>query len=128
MDYIFDREALQEYILVCCQSEYGGLIDKPGKGSDFYHTCYCLSGLSISQHHVEYQDRKDIQGGLRSLLWISKNEYLIIGDINNLLAATHPVHNITLKSARNMIRYFYKQQLISIEEMLPVDDEPILEI
>lgn len=24
-------DALQEYILICCQSEYGGLIDKPGK-------------------------------------------------------------------------------------------------
>jgi len=27
----FDREALQEYILLCCQNQYGGLIDKPRK-------------------------------------------------------------------------------------------------
>lgn len=24
--------------------------DKPGKPPDFYHTCYCLSGLSAAQH------------------------------------------------------------------------------
>lgn len=24
-------EALQEYILICCQANYGGIIDKPGK-------------------------------------------------------------------------------------------------
>ncbi|TPP66847.1 Farnesyltransferase subunit beta [Fasciola gigantica] len=28
----------------------GGLIDKPGKYPDCYHTCYALSGLSIAQH------------------------------------------------------------------------------
>lgn len=29
--WMFDQEALQEYILICCQSPWGGLIDKPGK-------------------------------------------------------------------------------------------------
>lgn len=24
--------------------------DKPGKPVDFYHTCYCLSGLGVTQH------------------------------------------------------------------------------
>lgn len=46
----FNQAALQEYILCCCQCARGGLIDKPGKTKDFYHTCYCLSGLSVSQH------------------------------------------------------------------------------
>lgn len=103
--WMFEQQALQEYILLCCQNPTGGLLDKPGKsvphhldththtprhikaGSsshtlskhsqmrftrfhsctsfirhcpvlrlrvsrsrDFYHTCYCLSGLSIAQH------------------------------------------------------------------------------
>ncbi len=48
--WLFDCEALQEYLLLCCQDQRGGLIDKPGKGRDFYHTCYCLSGLSVAQH------------------------------------------------------------------------------
>lgn len=28
---LFNRGALQEYILICCQIPVGGLIDKPGK-------------------------------------------------------------------------------------------------
>ncbi|GLI65989.1 hypothetical protein VaNZ11_009681 [Volvox africanus] len=43
-------EALQLWILKCCQASKGGLRDKPGKPVDFYHTCYCLSGLSVAQH------------------------------------------------------------------------------
>jgi len=27
----------------------GGLVDKPGKGRDYYHTCYVLSGLAQAQ-------------------------------------------------------------------------------
>ncbi|CAO3670693.1 unnamed protein product [Umbelopsis ramanniana] len=30
LDYLFDRDALQRYILICCQDERGGLADKPG--------------------------------------------------------------------------------------------------
>ncbi len=37
----------------CCQATKGGLRDKPGKPVDFYHTCYCLSGLSAAQHAAD---------------------------------------------------------------------------
>lgn len=47
----FNAEALQNYILVCCQEEEGGLRDKPGVATDFHHTCYALSGLSVAQHY-----------------------------------------------------------------------------
>lgn len=49
-EFLFDHRALQEYVLICCQHRDGGLIDKPGKNRDYYHTCYCLSGLSIAQN------------------------------------------------------------------------------
>lgn len=29
--WMFQQEALQEYLLICCQHIRGGLIDKPGK-------------------------------------------------------------------------------------------------
>lgn len=29
--WLFHQEALQEYILICCQNSTGGLIDKPNK-------------------------------------------------------------------------------------------------
>lgn len=46
---LFHRNALEDYILLCGQADGGGLRDKPGKGRDYYHTCYCLSGLSMSK-------------------------------------------------------------------------------
>ena len=38
------------FSIVCCQDTRGGLVDKPGKSRDYYHTCYTLSGLSVAQH------------------------------------------------------------------------------
>lgn len=51
-----DKSMLQRYILLCAQDLNGGLRDKPSKPRDFYHSCYNLSGLSISQHYgkLEY--------------------------------------------------------------------------
>lgn len=48
---LFDRGALRCYLHNCCQSDGGGLIDKPGKTPDFYHTNYSLCGLSMAEHH-----------------------------------------------------------------------------
>lgn len=46
---LFDVYKLKQYLLNCCQSESGGLLDKPEKFPDYYHTCYDLAGLSIVQ-------------------------------------------------------------------------------
>lgn len=48
--YLFLHTALQRYLVVAAQEVRGGFKDKPGKGRDFYHTCYSLSGLSIAMH------------------------------------------------------------------------------
>ena len=48
--WLFNQQALQEYLLCCCQESTGGMIDKPERHRDYYHTCYDLSGLSIAQH------------------------------------------------------------------------------
>jgi len=48
---LFDEYMLQRYILLCAQDVNGGLRDKPSKSRDFYHSCYNLSGLSVSQQH-----------------------------------------------------------------------------
>lgn len=46
----FDRKKLDSYVLLCCQQPDGGLRDKPSTNRDHYHSCYTLSGLSVSQH------------------------------------------------------------------------------
>lgn len=59
------------------------------RSADYYHTCYCLSGLSTAQHLIRYNDvhvnGEPIQGGLRSLLWTSVNDLTLVGDLGNEL-------------------------------------------
>jgi protein farnesyltransferase subunit beta len=47
---LFNPRALQCWLLRACQQLKGGLRDKPGKSADYYHSCYCLSGLATAQH------------------------------------------------------------------------------
>ncbi|XP_063078350.1 protein farnesyltransferase subunit beta [Engraulis encrasicolus] len=91
-NWMFEQQALQEYILLCCQNPAGGLLDKPGKSRDFYHTCYCLSGLSVAQHF-----------GNRNL-----HHELVLGDEDNRLAPTHPVYNICPEKVAQAIQHFLK--------------------
>jgi protein farnesyltransferase subunit beta len=61
---LWNREGLVRYILTCCQSPTGGLRDKPGKESDFYHSAYILCGLSGTQHYYYYEKQEGlVEGG-----------------------------------------------------------------
>jgi len=93
--WLFDTTALQEYLLICCQDLRGGLIDKPGKSRDFYHTCYTLSGLAVAQH---FSSSNNLNNELLSVL----------GDPKNLLVPTHPVYNICVPAAVDASQYFDK--------------------
>lgn len=85
--WLFQSRALQQYILICCQYPSGGLIDKPSKPRDVYHTCYTLSGLSVAQHPP-----------------VGKPD--VIGSYDNLLAPLHPVYNIGLDRVKDALEYF----------------------
>ncbi|KAH7941942.1 hypothetical protein HPB49_018685 [Dermacentor silvarum] len=91
--WLFDQDALQEYILICCQEPAGGLIDKPGKPRDYYHTCYLLSGLTVAQHF----------GG--GILGSSR----VLGDPKNELCTIHPLYNIGMENAVEALKYFNLQ-------------------
>ncbi|KAL9642187.1 hypothetical protein ABK040_007189 [Willaertia magna] len=71
-EWMFDQTALQEYLLLCCQQDTGGLRDKPSRPADYYHTCYALLGLSIAQHNPS---------GKVSILGSEKNEVSIINPL-----------------------------------------------
>jgi protein farnesyltransferase subunit beta len=86
-ELLFNCEALQEYILICCQKPHGGLIDKPGKPEDSYHTCYNLSGLSIAQNFTTSQP-------------------IIVGHADNEVLPTHPLYNISPKAAMKAYLFF----------------------
>lgn len=53
-EWLFNQEALQGYLIICCQGVQGGLRDKPTKNPDIYHTCYSLAGMSMAQSKSNY--------------------------------------------------------------------------
>nr|CCA25568.1 prenyltransferaselike protein putative [Albugo laibachii Nc14] len=87
---------LQKYILLCGQQLEGGLRDKPGKPRDHYHTCYCLSGLSIAQHGDILQERG--------------SEPIVYGSSSNLLPPVHPAYNIGMDKVKFVQQYFAEKR------------------
>ncbi|KAI7844724.1 hypothetical protein COHA_001811 [Chlorella ohadii] len=86
---LYDARALQLWLLKCCQAPpRGGLRDKPGKAADYYHTCYCLSGLSSSQHYSG----------------------IVLGGQQNLLAPIDPLCNVTASKLAAARQHFAAQQ------------------
>ncbi|KAG6816896.1 hypothetical protein H0H87_001849 [Tephrocybe sp. NHM501043] len=132
-DTLFNRRALQEYILYAGQHPAGGLRDKPPKNADAYHTLYCLSGLSTAQHRVtpdstrcahihEAWDgakaKSMLPGSVRqkvfesSLAWTEEEGgSIIVGGKDNRVNATHPLFNLTITHAEGLMAYFYNQKV-----------------
>lgn len=89
--WLFNQQALQEYILCCCQSAKGGLIDKPGKNPDFYHTCYTLSGLSIAQN--------------------SPKLFILPESVEIELPTIHPIYNLEMSVVEMAKNYFQSKSI-----------------
>ena len=87
-----DAVGLQRYVLLCGQSGVGGLRDKPGKGVDLYHTCYCLSGLSVAQWL--HEDGR-VGGGVGEVL----------GGVDNRLKRVNPLYGIGIEEAERALEY-----------------------
>ncbi|XP_076651386.1 farnesyl transferase beta subunit [Halictus rubicundus] len=89
--WLFNQEALQEYLLICCQHPDGGFVDKPQKISDMYHTCYALSGLSIAQN--------------------SPRPLIIGSQTTDIVNRTHPIYNLVHTSATYALEYFNRERI-----------------
>ncbi|KAF8063540.1 terpenoid cyclases/protein prenyltransferase alpha-alpha toroid [Lyophyllum atratum] len=143
---LFNRRALQEYILYAGQHPAGGLRDKPPKNADAYHTLYCLAGLSAAQHRVSPADvrRKQIHAAwvvgqsstpdikisesrlsdvvrrkayVHALAWTEEEGgSLICGGPENRVNATHPLFNLTITHTEALMSYFYGQPLPSRQQ------------
>ncbi|KAK8278411.1 hypothetical protein V6Z11_D09G033900 [Gossypium hirsutum] len=93
---LFNSLALQQYILLCSQELNGGLRDKPGKSRDHYHTCYCLSGLSVCQRSwLEDEDSPPLPRA-------------VLGPYSNLLEPIHPLYNVVLDRYWGAHEFFTK--------------------
>lgn len=84
-DQIIDAVALQMWILLACQiPEQGGLRDKPGTRPDFYHSCYCLSGLAAAQACSD----------------------VVLGGDSNRLKASHAICNVGIDKIKRSIAFY----------------------
>ena len=60
-EQLFNQEALQAYVLFCCQNRKdGGCIDKPSKYPDLYHTYYATAGYALSQQTASEETLKHL--------------------------------------------------------------------
>ncbi|CAH2080019.1 unnamed protein product [Thlaspi arvense] len=73
----------------------GGFRDKPSKSRDFYHTCYCLSGLSVAQH--AWSKDEDTPPLTRDIL----------GGYANHLEPVHLLHNVVMDQYNEAIEFFF---------------------
>lgn len=116
----FDGMALQRYILLCGQNVDGGLRDKPSKSCDFYHSCYCLSGLSVAQGQerrysqqqqqlimVEEEEKGEKAGNDKSIICYGNTDY-------NFVVETHPVFNIGKDKIPFLYQLFYNNDQGSV--------------
>ncbi|KAF5350166.1 hypothetical protein D9756_009260 [Leucocoprinus leucothites] len=130
---LFNRKALQEYIILAGQHPAGGLRDKPPKSADSYHTLYCLSGLSAAQHHIypsharkadtlkTWKDDESPYNTLRKAVfadvisWTEEDGTAkVIGPAaTNRLNATHPLTNLTITHTEGIMKHFYGQEIPS---------------
>ncbi|KAJ2775006.1 CAAX farnesyltransferase (FTase) subunit beta [Coemansia nantahalensis] len=114
--YLYDRTALQRYVLACCQDvRLGGLRDKPGKSPDMYHTMYCLLGLALSQHYTGVEPEEAIADTTaiysvpaRMMQWGPLPASMdVVGAQSNAVTPVHPVYSVPLVPLAKCVQYFY---------------------
>ncbi|KAF8553098.1 terpenoid cyclases/Protein prenyltransferase [Imleria badia] len=117
-DAVWDKAALQRYILCAAQHPAAGLRDKPPKAADAYHTLYCLAGLSTAQHNVNPLPARRAQEPLRrasfadALAWTEEEGTShILGGAVNRVNPTHPVFNLTITHTQGIMSHFYTQTI-----------------
>ncbi|VVT53067.1 uncharacterized protein SAPINGB_P003387 [Magnusiomyces paraingens] len=108
-DSIWDREALQNYTLYCCQARgAGGLRDKPGKSPDAYHTNYVLCGLSGAQNRYIYEEEqaKDAKLGDYAFFWTGTPSTQLTVAQGNRVAVLNPIHVLPAGRAERMRAHY----------------------
>ncbi|KEG02402.1 protein farnesyltransferase subunit beta, putative [Plasmodium vinckei vinckei] len=89
---LFNMNYLKLYLLLCSQSNKGGMKDKPKEKVDYYHTCYALSGLTLVEnyllaHKQYFEDTYNVEN---------------INKLNKI----HILYNITVQKVYKSYNYF----------------------
>ncbi|KAF2465432.1 terpenoid cyclases/Protein prenyltransferase [Lindgomyces ingoldianus] len=115
---LWNRNALGRYILSAAQFKKGGLLDKPGKRPDAYHTCYNLAGLSAVQRIYIFDEGRQRGVGNGDLVapfhW--KEDGLYDGDKvwdnDDVVDRVHPVFVVPWGKAEDCRLYFERKECL----------------
>ena len=88
-ELLYDQLSLQAYILFACQNKKGGLIDKPGKSPDLFHTNYATAGLILSQKCI-----------------MDNVEVALSFDIEKKFEEFNPIFCVLEKNVKNAVNYY----------------------
>lgn len=110
-NWLWDRNGLQYYTLLCCQSPKGGLRDKPEKHADPYHTNYALAGLCGAQYKYTFCGNKDLKLGEWGFSWKSEKSKDCKVLEGNWLLPINPIHVLPEGLAEKMHEYFKQKPI-----------------
>ena len=90
MELLYDQLSLQAYILFACQNTHiGGLMDKPGKFPDLFHTNYATAGLSLSQKCL-----------------VDNYKVVLNPDLEHVFENVNPIYCVPEKNIENALKYY----------------------
>jgi len=109
---LWNRTALSRYILSAAQFAKGGLVDKPGKRPDAYHSCYNLAGLSATQNSYVYEVKaqEEGKGGVLDAPyhWRVQGKYegQKVWDDDDAVGEVHPIFVVPFEAVDECRKYF----------------------
>jgi protein farnesyltransferase subunit beta len=111
-ELLYDQLSLQAYILFACQQKEGGIVDKPGKKPDLFHTNYagtalglskkCLlketNSLNINNDHVSNDEYSSFKSS-------NKND-ILISLFNENIADMDPIYCLPKEKVDRAYKYY----------------------
>ena len=90
MELLYDQLSLQAYIIFACQNtKMGGLVDKPGKYPDLFHTNYASAGLILSQKCL-----------------VDNYKVVLNSDLENVFENMNPIYCVPQKNIEKAMKYY----------------------
>ena len=90
MELLYDQLSLQAYIVFACQNmSVGGLMDKPGKYPDLFHTNYATAGLSLSQECL-----------------LQNCKVVLNSDLENVFEKIEPIYCVPIEKIEKALKYY----------------------
>ena len=93
-ELLYDQLSLQAYVLFACQNtKHGGLMDKPGKSPDLFHSNYSTASLSLSQECL-----------------LKECKVVLDPDLDGMFEKVNPIYCVLQDKAEKALKYFSEKK------------------